>query len=809
MASIINRSSSPGRGFFRSVRSRMLFWILAVSVPIYAGALYMSHEASARRLEASAEREVDELVARLVAGVDAVISPVEGAIRTVAFQLEEVAPPRAQYTPRILGILRAWPDVYGSTIAVEPATAAGAGGDDATPFAPYYFRQAEGFGYSDLAEAQYGYQQLPWYRQPADTQQPVWSLPYFDDGGGDIWMLTYSVPFFRRDATGQRALAGVVTADIDLEWVKRMAAQASPGAIGMGWLLSPVQAERFVAPIGDTAERVLQFDRDIDVDAIRAAGQQLLGGNAGLVLLPPGLTAKPAYLAVRDLQTVGWQAMLVIPEAQLMAEASALLRRQLLLGAIGLVLLLLAILGVSAGIARPIHALAVAVGKAREDNLDLQLPSTARRDEIGVLTGALRSMGSSLRQHIQLQAESLAERGRLEHELQIAASIQQSMLPRAGAAAELPASVQVAAALLPARQVGGDLYDYFTLPNGDILFAIGDVSDKGIPAALFMARLSALLRMEGATSLTPDVLLGRINARLAEGNDACMFVTMACVLLHPGTGRILYASAGHEAPLLRNVEGSLRTLPMDNGAAIGIEAVSEYQLHQAHLAPGDTLLLYTDGVTDAEATDGSMFGSDRLAELLRGSADGGTAAIAGSVVDTVAAHAASYHATDDLTVLAIRWNPPGVTFHADAQAALHWRIEPGLSDLTVTQVQQWLHAILAAREVSSERITDVELIAEELLTNLLRSEGSPAAVTAVSVDCLLTPTEIVMTFHDDGPAFDPLARDDPSLDDHIDDRSIGGLGILMVKRLAGSCSYARTAGCNVLEVHLSRDSTSS
>src|SRR5262245_21162964 len=220
---------------FRTVRGRMVFWILAVTVPIYAAALYMSYEASARRLEVGAQRDADELAARLAAGLDAVISSIEGGVRTVAGQLEAVNPPREQYQARIRGILATWPDVYGSTVAVDVPVDAG-NDPDARPFAPYLYRKGGEIAYSDLARDSYSYRELPWYRRAADSRQPVWSLPYFDAGGGDIWMVTYSVPFFRRLSENRRQLAGVVTADLDLNWVRETAASATLGPHGMGWL---------------------------------------------------------------------------------------------------------------------------------------------------------------------------------------------------------------------------------------------------------------------------------------------------------------------------------------------------------------------------------------------------------------------------------------------------------------------------------------------------------------------------------------------------------------------------------------------
>ena len=777
----------------------MLFWILAVTMPIYAGALYMSYQATAKRLEAGAERDADDLAARLAAGLDAVIRPIEGGIRTVAYQLEEIDPARDQYARQIRGILAAWPDVYGSTIAAEVGNKTA----DSRPFAPYFYRRGGGIAYSDLALDSYGYQQLPWYRLPADSGQPVWSLPYFDAGGGETWMVTYSVPFFRKQADARRALAGVVTADLDLNWVTNAAANVSLGPVGMGWLSSPPASQPFVAPIGATVDRLTTFDASLNQQAIRDVGERMLARKVTFELLPQGLAARPAYLAVRNLETLEWRLMLVIPRSELLAEARTLLNRQLGLGAIGLVLLIAAISLVAAGIARPVRALAESVSKAREENLEFHLPEAPRRDELGVLTEALRRMRDSLQRHIQLRAESLAEQARLEHELAIAASIQQAMLPRGDSSAALPASARVAAALLPAKQVGGDLYDYFDLRDGNILFAIGDVSDKGIPAALFMARLSALLRVLGATGELPDRLLVGVNSRLAEGNDAAMFVTMGCGLLNVHTGRIRYASAGHDAPLLRTLEGSVMPLTTENGPAIGIEAVADYQLSEGFIAPGDTLVLFTDGVTEAEGMDGSLFGVERLTTLLRDAPDGDPAALVQRIVDSVAPHASGFHASDDLTVMAVSLNPPGITARRDTDGA-NWLIVPEVSSTGIQQAQQWLHAILAARDIDAGRIGDVKLIAEELLTNVFREAGTQAGDVHVSIACSLTAAEIVLTVRDDAAAFDPLARASPDLDVEIAAREIGGLGILLVKRLADSCRYSRVDGCNVLEIRLAR-----
>jgi sigma-B regulation protein RsbU (phosphoserine phosphatase) len=285
---------------------------------------------------------------------------------------------------------------------------------------------------------------------------------------------------------------------------------------------------------------------------------------------------------------------------------------------------------------------------------------------------------------------------------------------------------------------------------------------------------------------SPHQILRELNAHLCEDNDACMFVTIGCGLLDVASGRVQYASAGHDAPLLRTADGDVRVLAVDNGPAIGIDTSAEYSVTETVLGAGDTLLLFTDGVTEAPTSDGSEFGAERLTALLREADDGSPDALVQRVVSTVADTARAF---DDLTVLAL---------------SVHWLIEPEISQAGVAQAQQWLRSILAARDVIAARIGDAELIAEELLTNAVRSLAARRGSSRLSLECELTSAQIVMTVRDDGPPFDPLALVAPDLSVGIDDRAIGGLGIALVRELADDCRYSRVQGHNVMEVRLHR-----
>jgi sigma-B regulation protein RsbU (phosphoserine phosphatase) len=772
-------------------------------IPVYAAALYLSFQAAAERLESDAIAEADDLAARLAGGLDALIRPIEGGVRTIAFEIEETDPPQSEYEQRIRGVLHAWPEVYGSTIAVEAR-------DDEpgrAPFAPYLYRRSGEIRFADLATEDYAYRELDWYRAAADGLEPVWSAPYFDAGGGETWMVTYSVPYFRRATDGGRTLAGVVTADLDLEWVRRAAADVPLGALGIGWLSPADAASDFIAPIGATPERLAGLAVADDAGRVREAGDRMLayGQNFAAWVDADG---EASYLAVRELGTLGWHLTLVLPRAALLAEARQLLGRQLGLGLIGLFVLLGAIALVAGGIARPIRRLADAVGGAAAGgDLGFALPDTTRRDEVGVLTAALRRLRDSLQEHIRLRATSLAEQARLEHELEVSARIQQSMLPHEDSLRALPPAVDVAVVLHPARQVGGDLYDCFPLADGRVLFLVGDVSDKGIPAALFMARLSALLRVLGAGGHSPDRLLAEINSRLVEGNDTFMFVTAVCGLLDPTTGRFQIASAGHDPPLLRSVEGRVTPLAVESGIAIGIEQVASYPLHEGVMAPGDTLVLFTDGVTEAESADGSLFGGERLALLLARGGDTAPARLVAAIVEQVASHAAGCHATDDLTAMALRFAPADTTARPEPGGA-GWLIQVETTDVGLARAQQRLREILESQGVDVEARHHVELLAEEWLSNVIRAGAAARGPQRLSLDVVVTERQVELTFRDDGEPFDPLTAAPPDLDADVAARDVGGLGLHLIRELAQGCRYERNEGWNILRLTLDRSTES-
>jgi sigma-B regulation protein RsbU (phosphoserine phosphatase) len=372
------------------------------------------------------------------------------------------------------------------------------------------------------------------------------------------------------------------------------------------------------------------------------------------------------------------------------------------------------------------------------------------------------------------------------------------MLPVAGDS-PLDGRFAIAATLLPAREVGGDLYDFFVPDERRLVFAIGDVADKGVPAALLMARVTALFRAISPGETGPDGILRELDLRLSQGNDACMFVTAACGQLDGETGELRYASAGHEPPILRLADGTTVVLDPEGGPALGLDGNGAYPVWTGRFAPGDALVLCTDGVTEAFDVAGDAFGLERLRRLVADTPADALRSLPDRLVDAVARFAAGGGPRDDLALLAVQYRPTDVV----ASRAGHegWRLSVSGAPEDIARAQRRIEGILLARDVPAPIVHGCVVAAEEVLANIATHAYGGRPSCEVGVEIRLLPEEIQIRFEDAGPPFNPLEQAAPDVEAPIVERGVGGLGIFLVRQLADRCEYAREGSTNVLTVH--------
>jgi len=244
---------------------------------------------------------------------------------------------------------------------------------------------------------------------------------------------------------------------------------------------------------------------------------------------------------------------------------------------------------------------------------------------------------------------------RIESELNVARSIQMSMIPKIFPAFPNIQEVDIHAFLLPAKEVGGDLYDFFFIDEEHFCFVIGDVSGKGVPASLFMAVTKTLIQAKAGKGISSEDILFNTNNDLCRANDETMFVTVFCGILNIHTGHVVYSNGGHNPPYVYKSDGSLQAIPCHPGIALGIMDDFPYQQEELTLNKGDAIVLYTDGVTEAVSFESGMFTTDRLEQAIRKVPSDVPKAIVNHIVQDVEEFSTGVAQFDDITVLVLTY----------------------------------------------------------------------------------------------------------------------------------------------------------
>jgi phosphoserine phosphatase RsbU/P len=548
----------------------------------------------------------------------------------------------------IENVLLTNPEIYGATVAFEPFLF----DPESRYYAPYICREDDKLRIDD-AETAFNYFFWDWYLMPKEIGKPIWSEPYFDTGGGNIVMTSFSVPFYRK-VHDDKVFSGVVTADLSLKWLKEIISRIKIYQSGYAFLIS--QSGVFVShPNKDLVmnESIFSIAEAAGDTELRNIGRDMIHGKQGFVPLNRNLTGKISRLYYAPLLSIGWSVGVVVPEDELFAALKSLTLELALIGAVGFTLLFLVIVFISGKITRPISALADKTMEIAKGNLDIDLPVSRSNDEIGDLTKSFENMRSALKEYIVDLKETTAIKERIESELKIAHTIQMSFLPKHFPPFPEKQEFDIYAALLPAKEVGGDLYDFFLLDDRHLFFSIGDVSGKGVPAALFMAVTKTLMKGIASEHITPSDILERTNRELCVDNDTMMFCTVFCGILNFATGELAYANAGHNPPLIVSTGHKPEWLEVTPQVMLGVLEDAGYKTQMTTLAPGASLILYTDGVTEAMDHENKLYANDRLVRTLEMEKSDSAQEVVENIILSVREFVGAVAQSDDITVLAL------------------------------------------------------------------------------------------------------------------------------------------------------------
>lgn len=458
----------------------------------------------------------------------------------------------------------------------------------------------------------------------------------------------------------------------------------------------------------------------------------------------------------------------------------------------GLVLLLgsvIAIFGAKT-ISRPIAELTEMTRRIAGGDFTQRITISAK-NEIGTLAASFNEMTRRLNESIEHLKETTAAKERIERELQIAHEIQMSMVPKIFPPFPDRSEFDIFAALVPAKEVGGDLYDFFFIDDDHLCFAVGDVSGKGVPASLFMAVTKTLFRATAGNGGTPGEILARLNTDICRDNESCMFVTFFCGILNIRTGQVDYSNGGHNLPYYLHRDG---VDPLENlgGISLGLMERSPYASGRMVLRPGDALLLYTDGVTEAMNMSETLYSDGRLAQFLGTNRSSAPRPIIGDLISDVRHFAGEAPQSDDITVLALHYFGTTKKMTEDVEISVHNKLsELASANQTLTQFGR-------KHGLSDSVLHDLNLALGEILTNIISYGYTDSGEHEITVRLSIEPGEMRVDVEDDGKPFNPLEAPEADTTKPLEERAVGGLGVHLVRKLTDGLEYQRREGKNLL-----------
>ena len=417
-------------------------------------------------------------------------------------------------------------------------------------------------------------------------------------------------------------------------------------------------------------------------------------------------------------------------------------------------------------------------------------------DEVENLSLVMADMERDLSEYEENLTQAVAEKERIGTELSLARRIQADMLPNVFPPFPDRSDFDIYADMTPAKEVGGDFYDFFLIDEGHLALVMADVSGKGIPAALFMMISKILVQNYAKMGNSPGEALEAVNAQICSNNREEMFVTVWLGILDLASGVLTAANAGHEYPVLKQPDGAFEIVKDKHGFVIGGMDGMHYKEYELKLEPGAKLFLYTDGVPEATNASNELFGMERTLKVLNEAAQESPCVILRRIHEAVDLFVGSAPKFDDLTMLCMEYIGQK---KEGGRAVKELNIEAKVAN--IPQVTDFVNAALEAEDCPIKTQLQIDVALDEIFTNIAQYAYEPGSGNAlVRVEMEAEPKTVVITFIDSGMPFDPTAKEDPDVTLSAEEREIGGLGIFMVKKTMDGMHYERRDGQNVLQI---------
>ena len=634
-----------------------------------------------------------------------------------------------------------------------------------------------------------------WYKAAFDNKEGDWTPPYFDRAASQQLTTTYMTHI--HDAHGRRV--GMLGADVSLELLRERHQRIDMDNHERFEKNFKEQSYSFIIDqdgtylIHPNENRVLKLNI-LDVTAETpdtlddAMARKMMAGGSGIErFMNDGIDSWVFYSFVKY---ADWTIAIVVPDEIIYHNGNVLASIILAVLFLGLLLIYYLCHRFLIINLKPLTRFVTAANQVAQGHFDVQFPKVKSR-EVDALRSAFKDMQTSLTNYIEELRETTASKAAMEQELKIASDIQMQMLPKNYPPFPERTDIDIYGEVVTAKEVGGDLFDFF-IRDEKLFFSIGDVAGKGVPASLVMAVARSMFRSASMQNISPKLIVESINRSVCQSNDSYMFLTLFMGVLDLATGRLSYTNAGHEPPVL--VGSNTRFIPVDNNIPLGLRPEWNYSEQEVMINQGTTIFLYTDGFTEAETVDKKQYGRDRMfKEAIRLAAkrlDSRT--FVKDIRQTERQFVNYIPQMDDISLLAIKYIGnlmPGI-YHRSILLSNDVQEVPVLS-VFISGICEDMHFDKLTR-------AGVNLAIEEAVVNVM-NYAYPKA-TKGDIHLTVTAENEIVSFvlRDNGKPFDPTSVEKVDVKAYVERRSMGGLGVHLIRHYMDEVSYEYADGQNVL-----------
>ena len=590
----------------RKLSVRVSLWVVLFAAIIFNVALGFLFFQSRDAVREEAVNHAMQILDKTSLRVEGILNRVEVASNMTTWLVQRHPDKPDSMFVYSRGMLLNNPDFYNCSIAFEPYYFE----DKGRYFSAYTKHDGDSIRTIQGGSDKYQYFFMDWYLMPMLLDKPCWTEPYMDyDVATNTSEMVTSFCQTIKDHHGQKI--GVINTSLSISWLSQTISATKPYPNSYSIMIGR-GGTYFVHPDTTKITRQTIYTQTIEKPdtALEALGHAMQRGEEGMKHMI--IDGEDCYVFYKPLGQTGCSMAIVCPEKDVFSSFNRLRQSVMAIVIIGLLLMLYLFIRIITRELNPLRRLAQEAETIASGQFEAELPDFQRIDEIGQLSHSFAGMQQSLVKYIEELKETTAQKASIERDLHIASDIQKGMLPVKFPTKTDCDDVQIYASLTPAKDVGGDLFDFY-FRDEKLFFCIGDVSGKGVPASLFMAVTRAVFRTVSAHESMPDQIVTTMNKMMVDMNKTLMFVTLFVGVLDLPTGRLHYCNAGHDAPLL--VGAGVGELPCDSNIPVGFMPTWKYTLQEALISPGTTIFLFTDGLTEAMNADCAQFQMNRINEV--------------------------------------------------------------------------------------------------------------------------------------------------------------------------------------------------